>query len=488
MSKNLFAALALVLSAHGVFAHDGKINQYTVTVNAAATRAHIDADVWIEGNELVLFNVQPNSKLKNGQADLLENIVVRDLSGAAVALADEGEGEYRLPGDRRVTLSYDVRLEHDKYDWPGGTEEVSYRTDEGLMSTGYALFLVPGVKMIGKTEVTFKLPDHWKAHTPWRATARPNVFEADSRRELVNNVFFLGTARADTFKAGGIEITLLMGKRYWPQRANFVELIERQLATYQTMFGGPPLAARYLLVINQGDSGDGGAFAGSFSQYLKKNGEKDTRSVWGRIVAHELLHFWNGSTLVPANPDEEWFKEGVTDYLTYVHMARNGMLERDVLLQFLENLPRGQLVARQLMGLKGTVRAAVKDKHRNWLLVYGGGSIAALAIDVEMRKASGGKKGLPDLMKAMYAEFGKPGKTYTHADVLRLVRQVSGADLAAALDRIVASDTAPDLAPLFMEVGMQLEQFGMLDAYLLRSKSAPKAAHQRFVAIFGMKY
>lgn len=487
MLKQLFAATALALCAHAA-AHDGKLNHYKVSVNADATRAHIDADVWIDGDELVLFNCQPIAAMKNGQADLLENIVVRDLAGAAVALKDDGEGEYKLKGDRRLVLSYDVRLEHDKYDWPGGTEEVSYHTDEGLMSTGYALFLVPGVTMPGKTEVRFELPQGWKANTPWRALAAPNTFEAGSRRELVNNALFLGTARADTFKAGGIEITLLMGKRYWPQRANFVEMIERQLATYVTMFGGPPLASRYLVVINQGDTGDGGAFSGSFSQYLKKNGEKDTRAIWGRTLAHEILHFWNGHTLAPADGNEEWFKEGVTDYLTTMSMARNGFLGRDTLLQFLENLPRGQVVSRQLMGLKGTVREAVKDKHRNWLLVYGGGAIAALTIDVEMRKASGGKAGIEDLMKALYVEFGKPGKTYTQADVVRLARQASGAELEARLNAIVASATPTDLAPLFADIGMQLEQFGMLDTYLLRKADAPKAAHQRFVDIFGIKY
>jgi predicted metalloprotease with PDZ domain len=485
MIKTLLGA-ALILAATTAQAWDGKDNHYKVTVNASATVAHIDADVWIEGKELVLFNCQPIAALKNGQADLLGKIDVRDMAGKPVVLSDKGEGEYELAGNQRVTLSYDVRLEHDRYEWPGGTEEVSYKTDEGLMSTGYALFLVPGEKMLGRTEVRFSLPQGWKANTPWQPQG--DAFIANTRRELVNNVMFLGTARAETFTSGGIEITLLMGKRYWPNRANFRELIDRQLGSYLAMFGGPPVASRYLLVVNQGDTGDGGAFAGSFSQYLKKNGEKETRGVWGRVIAHELLHFWNGTTLVPASADEEWFKEGVTDYLTFVTAARNGMVSRDILLQFLENLPRGQHVARNLMGLKGTVRAAVKDKHRNWLLVYGGGSIAGLAMDVELRKASGGKKGLPELMHSLYGEFGKAGKSYTHADLVRHGRLVAGVDLDPVLQKIVNSESSQDLAALFADIGMELEQFGMLDAYLLRKDNAPDAAHQRFVDIFGMKY
>ncbi len=139
-------------------------------------------------------------------------------------------------------------------------------------------------------------------------------------------------------------------------------------------------------------------------------------------------------------------------------------------------------------GAVQTLEAAVKDKHRNWLLVYGGGTMAALAMDVELRQASGDKLGLPDLMKAMYAEFGVAGKTYTHADIVRVGKQISGADLGPTLEAIVGSDTPYDLTPVFGAIGLQLEQYGMLETFLLRKDSAPAQARARFSAIFGMPY
>ncbi|UUZ53238.1 hypothetical protein LP419_30745 [Massilia sp. H-1] len=80
--------------------------------------------------------------------------------------------------------------------------------------------------------------------------------------------------------------------------AVFKELIERQLASYRSLFGAAPLAKRYLIIINQNQSGDGGAFSASFSQFLRGHGDRATRPIWGRVVAHELLHFWNGVSLV----------------------------------------------------------------------------------------------------------------------------------------------------------------------------------------------
>ena len=483
-----FLTLLLLLACTHAAAWDGKPNRYHVSIGADTTRARVTADVWVEGRELVLFNVSPSARLKNGQADLLEQIEVRGMDGSRIALKDKGEGEYEIDGDRRVALSYDVRFEHGNYSWPAGAEEVSYRTDEGVMATGYALFLVPGVAMHGKTEVRFTLPPGWQAHTPWRALAEPHTFEAATRRELANNALFLGTARAERIEAGGIALTLVMGKRYWPQRAVFQELIDKQLRSYRAMFGKVPPAARYLVVINQNESGDGGAFSGSFSQFLRGDGDRATRPIWGRVVAHELLHIWNGVALQPADGKEEWFKEGVTDYLTVATMAQNGMVDRAYLMQYLENLGRGQMVARMGLGLKGTVQEAAKDKHKNWLLVYGGGSVAALAMDVELRRASGGKTGLPDVMRALYAEFAQPGKGYALADIVRVAHEVSGHDLGPLLAGIVQSESMPDQRPIFSHIGLQLEQYPLLETFLLKDRNAAPAARRRFTQLFGMPY
>lgn len=172
MFKPLCIAAAM-LAAQSALAFDSQTNHYRLSIDKDAKRAHVEADVWVEGRELVLFNCMPIPQLKNGQADLIENLTVRDMAGRSVALTDKGEGEYAVDGDRRLRLSYDIRLEHDKYQWPGGNEEVSYHTDEGLMSVGYPLFIVPGVKLPGQTEVTFDLPIGWKANTP--GAAPPNL-------------------------------------------------------------------------------------------------------------------------------------------------------------------------------------------------------------------------------------------------------------------------------------------------------------------------
>ncbi|WP_269533042.1 hypothetical protein [Chitinimonas sp. BJYL2] len=488
MYHHIAAALVGLLLSQPVWAWDQQANHYKVRIDAKAQKAHIEADVWVAGHTLMFFGVEPLPNLPNGQADLMENLTVVDGAGQPVATKNLGEGEFALQGDRRLRYRYDIRLEHDRYAWPGGVEEVLYRTDEGILASGYALFLAPGEKMLGETRVTFDLPAGWQAHTPWQATASPDVFIAETRKALANNVIFMGTARTETLKSGGMEVQMVLGKPYWPARSLFRELFQKQLDSYLALFGGPPQSKRYLVVVNAGASGDGGAFSGSFSQLINGTAERQTLPIWGRVMAHELLHFWNGLTLVPKDGHEEWFKEGVTDYLTLTSMARNELISRQALMQWFENLSRGQSVARQAQGLTMPISAAAADKHRNWLLVYGGGSIAALALDVELRKATQGKQGLPDVMRAMHAEFGQAGKRYDFADLLRVIRSTTGYDATALLERIINQPAPYDLRPVFADLGLRLEQYMLLEHHLLKDHQADAAARARFTQLTGLPY
>lgn len=484
MLKQTLLAITTILVA---FSSQAQQHKYTVNIDSEKRVAHVDATVALEGNTLTLFNTNALPNYPNGQADFLRNIRVLDRAGNVIKIEDKGEGEYQLAGNQTIRLSYDVLLEHDKVQWPAGNEEVLYHTKEGLMLTGYTLFLVPGEKMSGDTVVEFQLPKQWQSHAALKALADKNQFIAKSRRELVNNAYFFGTAKSSKLQAGGLDIELVLGQRYYPQRQVIEDLLRTQLQSYLEIFGSRPRAERYLIIINQGDSGDGGAFSGSFSQFLRGDAELRTRPIWGRVLAHELLHFWNGLSLTPINDQEEWFKEGVTDYLTIKTMAQNGLIDRPYLQQWLGNLSRGQLVARRAQNIQGTVQEAAQNKHQNWLLVYGGGSVAGFVIDVELRKRSNNKVGIEDLMKALYKDFALQQKSYNLDDIIRTANQLGAFDTAALFHSLVQNKEMFDLAPVFDDIGLQLEQYLLLEHHLLPKAKPRPEENTRFKAIFGTR-
>jgi predicted metalloprotease with PDZ domain len=483
MLRRFLLACCLAFTAASAFAHDGQPNTYRVAVDARTWRAHVVADVWQDSDVLSMFNVMPVEGLPNGQADLVEGMRVTNAAGKSVALQSLGDGDYAVQGGRRLHLAYTVRLEHDRHPWPAGMDEVGYRTDEGVMLTGAALFFADGdVPFAAPIRVTFELPAGWKANTPW-TSVDARTFDIASRRELTSNVLFLGTAQASTFEAGGVSLTLVLGKRYVPAQARFETLLRKQLESYLALFGGPPRAKRYLIVINEDASGDGGAFASSFSQFIQGDADARNEVIWGYVMAHELLHFWNGLTLVPADAREEWFKEGATDYLAIATLARNGLIDEPLLFKRLENVPRRALIARHPQGLHMTVREAGKDKQPNRQLVYGGGSLAALALDVELRKRSGDRVGLPDLLREMMREFAAPGRPYTLDDIARIAQSLTGSDFRPFLAQAVESSADFDIRPAFSALGLRMDSF-VEEMYVSREPTAGEPERARFRAVF----
>lgn len=363
-------------------------------------------------------------------------------------------------------------------------EEVSYRTDEGVMATGHALFFADGDAPVqAPIQVEFELPAGWQAHAPWTLTG-DGRFSVASRRELLSNALFLGRAKAETFDAGGVEVNLVLGKRYMPSAPLFIDLLRMQLRSYADLFGGPPLSKRYLIIINQHASGDGGAFTSSFSQFIQGDADARNQVIWGYVMAHELPHFWNGLSIVPADHREEWFREGVTDYLTIVTLARNGWLDENLLFKRLENVPRRYLIARYAQQLKMSVRDAGKDKQPNRQLVYGGGSLAALALDAALRERSADRVGLPHFMQPLHAEFAKPGATYALSDLERIAKDLTGSDFSAFFAEAVGSEAWFDIRPSYTALGLRMDSI-VEEMFISREPAATQQQLARFEAIFG---
>lgn len=463
--------------------YDGRANTYVVRIDAGAKRALVDADVWMPSNSLAMFGVLPTATHANGQADFVRDLKATDRKGRRLAIKDLGTGDYELGGQGRVHLSYGIALEHDQYSWPAGIEEVSYHTDEGLMATGYALLLAPGDGMQGAIDIRFELPKGWKAITPWE-TAGSNRFSVPTRRELLNNALFFGTAPAETLDVGGVKLTFVLGKRYRASRDLFVDLLSKQMRSYRDYFGGDPLSKRYLVIVNQGVD-DGGAYASSFSQLISGDATAENRIGWGFVMSHELLHFWNGLSLVRKDNRDEWFNEGLTDYITLVTQANNGLLDQNRFQWRMENIARRYLFARLGQHLAMTVREAGADKQPNRELIYGGGALTGFALDVELRKASDGRIGLPQLIQSLYGEFGKPGQTYSLEDVERHAQALTGRDFREFFAHAVESKDYFDARPWFEDVGLRLDNYLFDESYVRPSPAATPAQKQRFLAIFG---
>ena len=99
------------------------------------------------------------------------------------------------------------------------------------------------------------------------------------------------------------------------------------------------------------------------------------------------------------------------------------------------------------------------------------------------RDGSGDKVGLPDFMRALHAQFGKPGRTYALADLERIARQLTGHDFSGFFAEAVGSESYFDIRPSYAALGLRMDSF-VEEMFISREPQATPAQRARFEAIF----
>ncbi len=79
---------------------------------------------------------------------------------------------------------------------------------------------------------------------------------------------------------------------------------------------------------------------------------------------------------------------------------------------------------------RAAMQAVSSEKAKYYDLIYSGGFLVALALDIELRARTGLMRGLPDMLRAMYAKFGGEGDArYTAHDIALVASETCACDL-----------------------------------------------------------
>ncbi|RNI23718.1 M61 family metallopeptidase [Rufibacter latericius] len=196
------------------------------------------------------------------------------------------------------------------------------------------------------------------------------------------------------------------------------------------------------------------------------------------VSCHELFHTWNIKQIRPKEmlpydfTRENYFRtgyvaEGVTTYYGDYLLARSGVFTADQYFQELNTLLKRHTVD------QGEQNLSVADSSFDtWLdgykpgipdrkvSIYHKGCIAALVLDLEIRRATQNARSLDEVKRRMWLEFGKPGIGYTEADYQRLAEEEAGVSLEKYFQEMIFGTTAFDtwLAPALEYVGCLLEK------------------------------
>jgi RNA polymerase sigma factor (sigma-70 family) len=445
---------------------------YTVAITADEPRvANVCCVLTMkeDSDEAILLYMNNNgaSDLPNGYAHYLRDITASDAEGNKLPIEELGDARWAIkPGDKSpVMLKYKALLKHDERDWQFGPGEVPYTEEDCIFWTGRALFIVGEVSDI---ELRFDVPDGWYVSTPWKPELRV-VTECENRSaktlfsysfavkdqdDLTESFILAGTHLQLMAKSSDTEILLAIGGSFKESATVIQSTVEGFLKAYTSIFDGAP-ESRMLFVANPNPFvKKGWMHTGVFGRSLNllRGGALDvaSRYHWTPFIGRELFHVWNGQAISHSG-QEDWFSEGFTNYYSELIHARLGWTKESDFLKRMERACRLYLSNQGQLSIRDAGNSKLHD------LVYEGGSLIGIALDLQIRKLTDNKKSLDDVMKQMYQQFGLTGKKYTMQDVIEIVNEITGENFEEFFGKYVSGTERLPLEEYFSYAGLDVQ-------------------------------
>lgn len=234
------------------------------------------------------------------------------------------------------------------------------------------------------------------------------------------------------------------------------------------------------------EEGENNLPANYFSDVEKQLDNRD-------LIAHELVHAWNGRWRQPAGlwtptfnqPADGsllWVYEGQTEFWGRVLAARAGMRNRQQTLDklamdadFVANRSGRAWKTLQDSSSDATYMAGNRVTWRDWQRredYYAEGVLLWLDVDARLRELSGGRRGLDDFARPFFKTDGNGAnsRTYTFDDVCAALNGIAADDWPAFLRRHLDTHVTADALAGLARAGWKLTYSDVPSATFLQDE------------------
>ncbi|MEO7907979.1 MAG: hypothetical protein ABIT06_13465, partial [Saprospiraceae bacterium] len=379
MGFYLFISAIPQLLSTNSFAQDS----YIVSVTDVKSRkVQIKARLF-PNNDTILMSPFGANHLENGWANFVTDLVAKNKLNERINIQSIDGGAYVFSPYRKeeeINLEYTVNLTHEKEKWPFGYKEAAYVRESMIVFTGNALF-ISRLDMKNAT-VRFVLPKNFMITNAWERTG-PNTYKVHNPTELVWTVMAIGQYNITNINTGKIKIKLVYNARLRGSKKMISSTITAAVKQYEKIYNGKPVNSStqsdkfvYVINVDTGYVGGGAVFTNSISIMLHQSpslAQKANTTSWHHILIHEIGHLWNGQSL-KSEEQNEWFVEGLTDYLAYKVEYDLGLFNKT---EWENMLKLKYKEYDQAYNERLSIKEAGNNKSENYDLIYSGGLLFA---------------------------------------------------------------------------------------------------------------
>jgi predicted metalloprotease with PDZ domain len=331
---------------------------------------------------------------------------------------------------------------------------------------------------------------HWRVATSMRPAdvdaAGFGAYEAADYAELIDHPFELGALTLARFDVQGVPHRVALSGRAVADLDRVCADLARVCAEHVAFFAAPPPMPDYLFLMYAARGGDGGLeHRASCSLIVSREnlpvpGRRTPPRGYRRFLglcSHEYFHLWHVKRIRPAafvdcDLGREaytrllWVFEGITSYYDDLALVRAGVITQQEYLELLAETisavwqapgRRRQSLADSSFDAWIKLYKADENAPNAFISYYTKGALAALALDLTIRRDTRGARSLDDVMRALWARYGASREGLEEDGFERLAREVSGLDLRDFFDAAVRGTEDLALAELLAGAGVRVE-------------------------------
>ena len=385
-------------------------------------RFNISADIPIDGKTLDMDNTYPAElpqMAANGWPSLISNLTATDGNGKKVELTPAGSKGWQLAAAMRsrLHLSYDVDYSlFASSNWSSPLES-AFVDDEDAIAAGRSMFITTAG--MGDINVEIASPKGWNPVMPWpAATGISRTYHVKSREDLIDNMLVFSKNKPDVVVAAGFKMQIVSMGHWRPLRQLVRYSLKTIIAREVDLMGFKESETYNVVLLPILDHG-GEAYRQSFV-YCFDDPDPTNQGIWANTLAHEIFHYWNYARLKGAKYESsQWFQEGFTEYVANLVTLEGKIIDPDAFIRKLSQHVNNYRKLTTTLEKYGT--------HKGPPL-YSAGALVAFMWDLEIRKASNGKRDIGDLFRNLLVQTENGAREYTWSDINAALQATANGD------------------------------------------------------------
>ncbi|MDO5686190.1 MAG: M61 family peptidase [Neisseria sp.] len=348
-------------------------------------------------------------------------------------------------------------------------------------------------------ELFFRLPESWNC-----AIALPQdehgTYHAPDYAALIDAPLEAGCLKRIAFEAEGIAHEIVLsGSHEHLDAERLRDDVQRICSEHIRLFRQPAPFERYTFLLHVTDNAYGGLEHRASTALLaarhclpstRRDDNRDDYITLLGLFSHEYFHAWNVKAIKPqvfqpydlqqeTYTEQLWAVEGITSYYDDLALVRSGVIAPEeyfkLLLKNIDRVHQGSGRFHQSLAqssFNAWTKYYKQDENSSNAIVsyYQKGALAALCLDLRIRRATAHAASLDDVMRLLYADYRANGQGLADDAWQAAAEKIAGEDLS---DFFQAAIHGTDDLPLAQELaayGLELrfaavEQSGIVETF-----------------------